>query len=128
MRARAASFRPTIFGLILVVAWAGCGPPEDGPDEASDAAALALSPWDEVLAAARGTDVTWRLWRGDPAINAYVDDWVAPRVEERFGIRLSTVEGQGPQLVNQLALERDAGARGGHPGRSRARYTCRRRR
>lgn len=64
------------------------------------------------MARARGTAVTWRMWRGDPSINAYVDHWVAPRLAERLGITLTAVEGQGAELVNQLIAERDAGARG----------------
>lgn len=49
------------------------------------------------------------MWRGDPAINAYVDGWVAPRLKSRFGITLQAVEGQGSELVNSLTTEREAG-------------------
>lgn len=52
------------------------------------------------------------MWRGDPAINAYVDDWAASRLHEAYGITLRAVSGQGPELVNQLVLERGADARG----------------
>jgi putative spermidine/putrescine transport system substrate-binding protein len=67
-----------------------------------------------VLARARGTSVVWRMWRGDPSINAYVDGWVAPRMRDQFGISVEAVEGQGPELVNVLATEREAMA--GRPG------------
>jgi len=79
----------------------------------STAAELATMPWDSVVERARGSEVVWRMWRGDPAINAYVDEWVAPRLEDRYDIRLRAVEGRGPELVNQLVVEREAGARGG---------------
>ncbi|NUQ20334.1 MAG: ABC transporter substrate-binding protein, partial [Gemmatimonadaceae bacterium] len=69
---------------------------------------LAQLPWDSVRTRARGTEVVWRMWRGDPSINAYVDGWVAPRLRERYGITLRAVEGQGPELVNQLVVEREA--------------------
>ncbi len=72
------------------------------------ARALAAGGWDDVLAKARGTTVVWRMWRGDPAINAYVDGWVAPRMREQFGVTVDAVEGQGPELVNTLATERAA--------------------
>jgi len=85
------------------------GPEANGPD----ASELAHLPWDSVVAMARGTDVTWRMWRGDPAINAYVDGWVTSTVRERFGIRLVAVEGRGAELVNQFVVEREARARGG---------------
>ena len=61
---------------------------------------------------ARGSTVSWRMWRGDPSINAYVDDWVAPRLKEQFDITLTVVEGQGAEIVNQLVLEREAHGHG----------------
>jgi len=64
--------------------------------------------WEEVSAAARGTTVHWRMWRGDRAINAYVDDWVAPRMLETYGVTVVAVEGQGAELVNTLVTEREA--------------------
>jgi putative spermidine/putrescine transport system substrate-binding protein len=75
-------------------------------------AGLAGLPWDSVLARAKGTTVTWRIWRGDPSINRFVDEWVTPRIEQRYGITLRAVEGQGPEIVNQLLVERDARAQG----------------
>lgn len=81
-----------------------------GPERASDVVA-ALS-WDSVLVQARGTTVVWRMWRGDPSINAFVDEWVAPRLMERYGITLEVVPGQGRGMVNLLVTEREAGARG----------------
>ena len=102
--------RPTVAVGLLIVALA-CQ--RDIPAVTS-AAALASRPWADVLASARGTTVVWRMWRGDPSINAYVDTWVAPRMRERFGISVEAVEGQGPELVNVLATEREA--RPGRPG------------
>jgi putative spermidine/putrescine transport system substrate-binding protein len=96
--------------LLFAVALSGACAADRAPSP--DAAALAQLPWDSVVARARGSDVVWRMWRGDPAINAYVDDWVAPRLEERYGIRLRATEGQGAELVNALVVEREAGARG----------------
>ena len=75
--------------------------------------ALGAQPWDSVLARARGTEVVWRMWRADPSVNNYVDGWIAPRVRERYGVTLRAVEGQGPELVNQLVVEREAGRRSG---------------
>jgi putative spermidine/putrescine transport system substrate-binding protein len=68
--------------------------------------------WTEVVAQARGTSVRWRMWRGDPLINAYVDDWVTPRLAREYGITLQPIEGQGPDIVNQLRLEQASSARG----------------
>lgn len=102
--------RVRIVAGLTGLALAACGTTSDTGPTAADLAAL---PWDSVVERARNTDVTWRMWRGDPAINAYVDDWVAPRLLERHGIRLRAIEGRGPELVNQLVVERQAGARDG---------------
>jgi len=64
-------------------------------------------PWDSVIAKARGTTVTWRMWRGDPSINRYIDSWVAPQLQALYGITLHAVEGQGAELINQLVTERE---------------------
>ena len=98
-------------GLLVAAAavLAACGADRPAPRPAAELAAL---PWDSVVARGRGTTVVWRMWRGDPGINAYVDGWVAPRLRERYGITLRAIEGQGPELVNQLVAEREAGARG----------------
>jgi putative spermidine/putrescine transport system substrate-binding protein len=48
------------------------------------------------------------MWRGDPSINAYVDQWVAPRLLRDYGVSLVAIEGQGPELVNSLIAEREA--------------------
>jgi len=113
-------FRPglsiALFRIFLTLALAGsvwaCAPDSRQP-VLPPASELALIPWDSVTALARNSEVTWRMWRGDPSINAYVDGWVAPRLLERYGIRLSAVEGRGAELVNQLVVEREAGAPGG---------------
>ncbi|GAC1655256.1 MAG: ABC transporter substrate-binding protein [Gemmatimonadaceae bacterium] len=74
---------------------------------------LARLPWDSVLAQARGSTVVWRMWRGDPSVNAFVDGWLTPHLHDRFAVMLRAVEGQGPELVNQLVVEREAGRRKG---------------
>ncbi len=96
--------------FLLIVGLGGCAA-DDGAVEA-DGAAIVQMPWDSIVQRARGTTVVWRKWRGDPSINAYVDGWVAPRLRDRYGITLRAVDGQGPELVNQLVTEREARARG----------------
>lgn len=100
--------------VAALLAIGGCGGQGDGAshDERS-ATPLLSAPWEDVESAARGTRVVWRMWRGDPSINAYVDGWVAPRLRERYGIDLVTADGQGAEVVNQLVVERQANARGG---------------
>ena len=95
--------------VAMMASAAGCTTRGSTPAGQASLDALASLPWDTVMARARGTTVVWRMWRGDPSINAYIDRWVAPRVRERYGVTLSAVEGQGPELVNQLVIERESG-------------------
>ncbi|CAN5916909.1 ABC transporter substrate-binding protein [soil metagenome] len=97
------------FSACLPACGGGTGP------SAGQAAIDAMRPlpWDSIVARARGTEVVWRMWRGDPSINAYVDGWVATHLRERYGIVLRAVDGQGPELINQLVVERESGRRGG---------------
>jgi putative spermidine/putrescine transport system substrate-binding protein len=74
----------------------------------AERAAVAALPWDSIVARARGSTVRWRMWRGDPSINRFVDEWVTPRLSANYGITLATVDGQGPEIVNDLVVERDA--------------------
>ncbi|MEO5589191.1 MAG: ABC transporter substrate-binding protein [Gemmatimonadaceae bacterium] len=97
--------------LVVALATAGVLSACGGGPKPSDETTAKL-PWDSVVAKAKGTTVHWRMWRGDPAINNYVDRWVAPRLLGEYGITLSTIDGQGPEIVNQLVVEREARARG----------------
>ncbi|MEP7118802.1 MAG: hypothetical protein ABI880_14530, partial [Acidobacteriota bacterium] len=107
---RAACLAGTLAAAVALLS-VGCGSTPSGPPPS--VRSLAEGPWSSVLAQARGTAVTWRMWRGDPAINAYVDSWVAPRVKAQYGIEVRAVDGQGPELVNTFVTEREA-----RPGRS----------
>ncbi|GJG86902.1 ABC transporter substrate-binding protein [Gemmatimonadetes bacterium T265] len=110
-RPRVCTARRLATGLAAALAVAGvacAGRDAPGAARLTPAQAAAL-PWDSVVARARGTAVVWTMWRGDPSINRYVDTWVAPRLRQRYGITLTTVEGQGADLVNNLVVERDAG-------------------
>lgn len=64
--------------------------------------------WDSVVARARGTTVTWLVWRGDPSINRYVDTWVAPRLKREYDITLNPVDARGSAILNYLSVERQA--------------------
>ncbi len=98
--------RACLSALTLFAAVSGCS--RQAPP--ASAAKLARLSWDSVLARAKGQTVVWRMWRGDPSVNAFIDNWVAPRVREQYGVTLQTVNGQGNELVDQLTVEQQAHA------------------
>ncbi len=65
--------------------------------------------WDDVTHAARGETVTFAMWQGDASINAYMNGWVAPELERRYGVRLKTIGVQGGDIVALLMTEAEAG-------------------
>ena len=94
-----------VLGWMLATVLVGCdhrSPPVDARD-------LARLPWTEVEARAKGQTVQMTMWQGDPFINAYMRDYVAPALQSQFGVTLSIGGGQGDTLVSQLATEREAG-------------------
>jgi len=98
-------------GLLLALAAGVMGCSGEGAS-APPVEELVGLPWEEIEELGRDRPVLWRMWRGDPSINAFVDGWVAPQVRELYGIELRAVSGLGPEIVNQLALEAQVGARG----------------
>lgn len=93
-----------VVALLTAACAGGGGPPAPAIEDPA-------TPWEQVVAAARGQTVVWTMWQGDPFINAYVRDFVVPAVRSQFGITLQVVSGQGPQLTQRLMSEREAGAR-----------------
>ena len=110
--ARAHRLKAWSGALIVLTSAGGFGACARGADHAATAAQLRAMTWAELEAAARGQTVTIRMWRGDQSINQFTDGWVAPHVAREFGVTLRTVEGQGPEIVNALLLERTAHASG----------------
>lgn len=98
--------RPTYAFLLmlpLVVMLAACtGAPAPSFDPAT-------ASWEDIEQAARGQTVTLLMWTGDPYINAYMRSYVVPTLQERHGITLEIVAGQGNEIVSLLMTEREAG-------------------
>src|SRR5262249_38365370 len=93
--------------LILLGALA-CG--RSAPEGSAERARRVLAEdWSAILAEARGQTVTWGIWQGDPFINRYGSEYVAPELERRYGVKLETVSSQGHALTSTLMTEREAG-------------------
>lgn len=111
-RSPRAGARPAFaLAATLALALSGCPPQEPAGRAvgAADPQDPRASTWDQIVAKARGQTVTWAMWQGDPTINAYVADWVTPRVRERYGVELKVVPSQGNDIVAKLLVETEAG-------------------
>jgi putative spermidine/putrescine transport system substrate-binding protein len=91
--------------LLLSLALSICWP--------SSAAAEPLS-WDDVLRRARGQTVDWFMWGGFPSTNAYVNGFVASRVNELYGVKLRQVPVTDiAEVISKLLVEKQAGKMSG---------------
>lgn len=90
------------FVLGSLLALAGCTQAEEDLFDPGQAT------WDEITETARGSTVNMIMWMGDPYINAYMNDFVKPRLKERYGVDLNIGSGQGNQIVSMLMTEIEA--------------------
>jgi putative spermidine/putrescine transport system substrate-binding protein len=67
--------------------------------------------WEEITEKAGGSVVHLMMWRGDPLINAYMQDHVIPALKEQYDIELQIAGGQGATIVQVLLAELQAGKR-----------------
>jgi len=93
--------------LLLALLTAACG----GGDERATETDLATRDWASIERQARGQSLTMMMWQGDKLINRYMRGYVQPAVQERYGIDLNLVPGQGKEVVSLLMAELSAGSR-----------------
>ncbi|HEV7507305.1 MAG TPA: ABC transporter substrate-binding protein [Thermoanaerobaculia bacterium] len=93
--------------LLAVLLLAGCGRGR-APEAKGDLLAQLSQPWPEIERQARGQTVTLAMWMGDPYINKYINEYVAPNLKQSYGINLNVVSAQGAQIVSMLMTEIEA--------------------
>lgn len=69
--------------------------------------------WVDIEAVARQTTVHMMMWQGDPLINRYMAEYIAPLLQEQYGITLRIAPGQGNEVVKVLMAEQEAGVEHG---------------
>lgn len=66
--------------------------------------------WQTTLREAKGQTVDWFMWGGSPAVNTYVNGYLADTLAERFGIKLRQVPVKDiAEIVSKLLVEKQAG-------------------
>lgn len=88
--------------LLLLV---GCGTTGDEPVKYEGIRALE---WEEIENAASGTQVRMFMWGGDEGINRYMDEWVAPRLKENYGINFRRTPMDIGDVLQKLMTEKVA--------------------
>lgn len=70
---------------------------------------LLSATWEDILKKADGTTVTFMYWQGSPKLNEYISNFLKPNLKEKFNINLEYTNGQGPEIVQLLMSEQEAG-------------------
>lgn len=66
--------------------------------------------WDEAVKTARGQTVDWYMWGGSPAVNLYVNGYLATELKKRYDIHLRQVPVKDiAEVVSKLVVEKQAG-------------------
>ena len=93
--------------MIMVLSLAACGAKEENNVNVDDMT------YEQMLEAAKGTTVTFYGWGGDDMLNAWLDDYFAPRLKEKYDITLERVPMNIDDILSQLQGEMIAGKKEG---------------
>lgn len=77
------------------------------------ASQTAGSDFDKLVEAAKGTEVSFYGWGGDDKLNAWLDDYYAKRLKEKYDITLKRVPMDIDKILSQLSGELQAGKKDG---------------
>lgn len=102
----------TLMSLIMMFSLAACGANTDKESNEGTTVTEAMT-FDELVELAKGTTVTFYGWGGDDNLNAWLDDYFAPRLKEKYDINLDRVpmniEDILSQLQGEITAEKKAG-------------------
>ncbi|MCP3029268.1 hypothetical protein [Halobacillus sp. A5] len=90
-----------LFCLILSACTQSDAPPS--LDEIKD------KDWDSIKEEADGSEVRLYMWGGDEGINEYIDEWLIPRLKEKYNLTLERVPMDTEEILQKLQTEQQAG-------------------
>ena len=67
------------------------------------------SDFDKLVEAAKGTEVSFYGWGGDDKLNAWLDDYFAKRLKDKYDITLKRVPMDIDKILSQLSGELQSG-------------------
>lgn len=97
--------------VVLVLTMTACGTKTESENTAPEVAEDAT--FEELIEAAKGTTVTFYGWGGNDDLNAWLDDYFAPRMKEKYDITMERVPMNIEDILSQLQGEITAGKEDG---------------
>ncbi|SES40293.1 ABC transporter substrate-binding protein [Salipaludibacillus aurantiacus] len=81
-----------------------------GQDQEKDAAhGLEGKDWDDIVSEAEGSEIGIYMWGGDDGVNQYLDEFVAPHLQQEYDITLTRYPMDAPDFLSKLMTEKEAG-------------------
>lgn len=100
-------FKLTAFIILLSMGLAACNSSSsNGEGQTSE---VLDKEWNQIEKEAEGSTVNLFMWGGDNGINRYIDDWVAPRLKEEYGVTLKRRPMDTNEFIQKLQTEKKAG-------------------
>lgn len=69
--------------------------------------------WDEIVEKTNGTTVRMFMWSGDEGINRYMDEWISPKLKEKYNITFERIPMDTQDILQKLLTEKKAGKKEG---------------
>jgi len=95
-----------LLALLMLLALTACG----GKKEEKD---LSTATWEQILAEAKGSTVTFYGWGGDENRNNWLNTTVAQHVKEKYDVTLKVVGMNIEDILSKLSGEKQAGGKEG---------------
>lgn len=96
-----------IAAIILTLVLSGC----TGAVQESNWSEMS---WEDHLSASKGSSVNLHMWGGSDLVNNYVDQFIAPRLKEKYDITLNRVPiTDARDMINKLITEKEVDKKDG---------------
>lgn len=95
-----------LLSIVMLLSMVACGSKEESID-------VEGMTFEELVEVAKGSTVTFYGWGGDDLLNAWLDDYFAPRLKDKYDITLERVPMNIEDVLSQLQGEMLAGKKDG---------------
>jgi putative spermidine/putrescine transport system substrate-binding protein len=103
----------SIFAIVFVVLlMTACGGQQVAEPVESSSAESEQVAGESMMSDLEGTEVFFYGWGGDPRINAYIDDYLATQMKEKYGVTLTRVGMNIDVILSKLLSEKSLDAEG----------------
>ena len=98
-----------LIALLVAVSMTACGSSGGTSEKKEGTSKESAASFDDMVKKAKGTTVTFYGWGGDDLLNSWLDDYFAPRMQKKYGIKMKRVPMNIEDILSQLSVEKQSG-------------------